>query len=195
MEVRDQLLEAAIRVINEHGWAGATTRRIADAAGVHEVTLFRHFGSKDALIREAMCWYADRTPIATLPDTPGDAAAELTTWARQYYTHVSEARGHIRRSIGECENYPEQIATRPAKRLHEGLERYLARLRERGVVSNDWDVRTAACLLIGTLFADAIGRDFIKDYLPEPAEEAPDRYVQLFLRAIGYSGTSVSPTS
>ena len=54
MTVRDQLLEAAARLYAETGYRGATTRRIAMQAGVNEITLFRHFGSKDALMREAI---------------------------------------------------------------------------------------------------------------------------------------------
>ena len=40
MEARDQLLQAALKVYAESGTRGATTRRIAQEAGVNEVTLF-----------------------------------------------------------------------------------------------------------------------------------------------------------
>src|ERR1051326_2984409 len=53
MERREELLRAAARVYARHGYRGSTTRRIADEAGVNEVTIFRQFGSKDALIHEA----------------------------------------------------------------------------------------------------------------------------------------------
>jgi AcrR family transcriptional regulator len=54
MNVKDQLVEAALQVYAEGGYHGATTRRIAAAAGVNEITLFRHFGSKDVRLREAL---------------------------------------------------------------------------------------------------------------------------------------------
>ena len=54
MSVREQLLVAAARVYGEVGYHGATTRRISVEAGVNEITLFRHFGSKDALLRDAI---------------------------------------------------------------------------------------------------------------------------------------------
>ena len=40
------LLDAALLVIGERGVKGATTRLIAERAGVNEVTLFRKFGTK-----------------------------------------------------------------------------------------------------------------------------------------------------
>ncbi len=54
MDVRDSLLRAATSVFAEVGTRGATTRRIAREAGVNEVTLFRHFKSKDELIQAAL---------------------------------------------------------------------------------------------------------------------------------------------
>ena len=45
-----RLLEAATRVFARSGLEGATTREIAREAGVNEVTLFRHFQSKENLL-------------------------------------------------------------------------------------------------------------------------------------------------
>ena len=188
MELREQLLAATVRVVSEHGWRGATTRRIAEAAGVNEVTLFRHFGSKETLIREAMCWNAARAPIALLPDEPGDARGELIEWARKHYGHLVEVRSHIRKTIGEFELHPdiEDWPRRVPKHLATMLEQYLTRLRERGLTRGDWQPRAAASMLLGTLFADAISRDLMPDHLPSPAEDAPRQYVELFLNAVGY---------
>jgi len=52
--VKDLLLEAASGVFAERGFTGATTREIADRAGVAEPLLFRHFGSKPRLFLEAV---------------------------------------------------------------------------------------------------------------------------------------------
>jgi AcrR family transcriptional regulator len=50
---RDRLLAAAADVFAEKGFRGATTRDIAERAGITEPMLFRHFGSKRALFEEA----------------------------------------------------------------------------------------------------------------------------------------------
>lgn len=47
---RQRLLEAALGLFEERGYAETTTAQIAEAAGVSEMTLFRHFPSKDRLL-------------------------------------------------------------------------------------------------------------------------------------------------
>ena len=46
---RDRALDAALGLFVERGYKGATTRAIAERAGVNEVTLFRLFGTEQGL--------------------------------------------------------------------------------------------------------------------------------------------------
>lgn len=52
--VRALLLDSARRTFAAKGYAGASTREIATAAGVHEALIFRHFGNKVNLFRSAV---------------------------------------------------------------------------------------------------------------------------------------------
>src|SRR6476661_2123058 len=47
---RERRLDAAGQTFSRDGIRGATTREIARKAGVNEVTLFRHFKSKEQLL-------------------------------------------------------------------------------------------------------------------------------------------------
>ena len=53
-EPRRLLLDAARDLFAQQDYRSTTTREIAEAAGVTEYLLFRHFGSKAALFREAL---------------------------------------------------------------------------------------------------------------------------------------------
>jgi AcrR family transcriptional regulator len=53
-ETADRILRAFLSLAAERGLSAVTTRDIAAAAGVNEVTVFRHFGDKAALAREAV---------------------------------------------------------------------------------------------------------------------------------------------
>jgi len=49
-----KILDAAVKVFSSEGYAGATTRKIAQEANVTEVTLFRKFQSKENLLKEVL---------------------------------------------------------------------------------------------------------------------------------------------
>lgn len=60
---RRQILEVASGIFARKGYDGATTREIAEEAGVNEALLFRHFPSKEALywtMLEELCLAASR---------------------------------------------------------------------------------------------------------------------------------------
>jgi TetR/AcrR family transcriptional regulator len=46
---RRQIIQAAIEVFAKHGFRGTTTKQIAEAAGVSEAIIFRHFATKQDL--------------------------------------------------------------------------------------------------------------------------------------------------
>jgi AcrR family transcriptional regulator len=190
MTVRDRILEAASQVYAETGYRGATTRRIAQAAGVSEITLFRHFGSKDALIKEAL-GMASCASLTTLPATPADPERELREWCRTRFEHLHASRALIRKVMGEIEEHPE--ITRVAKSCPSTsvleLREYVSRLRERGLADPDAPAGAATAMLIGALFADAVGRDIMTEIYDYDIDEAIAGYVRLFLRAIGASPT------
>ena len=48
-ERRQQLLQVAMRLFSEKGFSGTTTKEIAQAAGISEATVFKHFANKDEL--------------------------------------------------------------------------------------------------------------------------------------------------
>ncbi len=186
MNVRDQLLEAAVRVYAEAGYRGATTRRIALEAGVNEITLFRHFGSKDVLMREAIARHR-RGATFTLPAEPGDPVRELTEFVSSHLAEMRERRSLIRTCMGEFEEHPEIMApdSSPPALAAAALSGYLVRLRELRLATATFDECVAATMLMGVVFADAMGRDIMGDLFPRDAEETLREYVRIFLRGLG----------
>ncbi len=183
---RQQLLEAAARIYAEAGFRGATTRRIADEAGVNEVTLFRLFGSKGALIAEAIRAHTRVSPAEPLPAVPVDPAAELTAWASADHAFLLEARGMILTSMAEMHERPECAepnAEHPMETFRD-LTGYIERLAAHRFIPSADDAKAAATMLKGSIFADAMGRDLMPEMFP-PVDKAPAAYVRLFLRSLG----------
>jgi AcrR family transcriptional regulator len=187
MDVREALLRAAIKVFAETGTRGATTRRIAQEADVNEVTLFRHFKSKDDLLRAAVQLFASQATTHTLPDHPQDPRAELVQWCRGHHRELYKVRALIRRSMGEFDEHPDNCAQcmQASVRIANELVSYLGQLRALGLTSGDWDARAAAAMLMGAIFSDALGRDTMPERYPYSMRDAVEKYVDLLLSAIG----------
>src|SRR5688572_24982316 len=46
----EAIVAAALRLLDEHGFAALTTRRLAVAMGIHQPTIYRRVADRDALL-------------------------------------------------------------------------------------------------------------------------------------------------
>ncbi|MFL6255045.1 MAG: TetR/AcrR family transcriptional regulator [Pyrinomonadaceae bacterium] len=71
---RLQIAEVAMRLFSERGFRGTTTKEIAQAAGVSEAIIFRHFATKEelytAIIDFKGCGGAAKSSVAGRPERP-----------------------------------------------------------------------------------------------------------------------------
>ncbi|MEX2284654.1 MAG: helix-turn-helix domain-containing protein [Gemmatimonadota bacterium] len=187
MEVKTKILEATLRVFAETGYRGATTRRIAQEADVNEVTLFRHFGSKDELIHAAVRYAALEEDRPRLPEQPADPHGELTDWARAHYGRMYARRAMIRTCIGESGEHPDVAGCVSEGPRQTGVmvKAYFRRLQERGVVNKTANLDVVTATLMSVLFVDAVNRELTPELFPYSREAAPEHYVNLVLEAAG----------
>ena len=201
IENRTKILDAARRIYSQYGWRGATTRRIAEAAGVNEVTLFRQFGNKEALLGAVMADSAEHNSLPPFPLAPENPEQELTLWAVAHHRRLCEMREMIRQMMGQLAERPEvaSCAATGPQGAAAMLREYVVRLRRAGWLNTGvgstppGDASAAVTMLMGTLFSDAMGRDFMPEMFPTPAEQAVGSYVRLFLRGLAANDAPVAP--
>ena len=186
IDAREKLLEVAARVYAEAGYHGTTTRRIAQEADLNEVTLFRHFGSKDALLREAI-EHADQQARQRLDPEAVDPIAEMHRWALASFERFYTQKNLIRQVMGDMVQRP-AIAPRicdDTTHEFEQLVTFMARQEERGLFpSSDPAMReAAAAMLVHALLGNALWRDLVPD-MPPP-DICARLFVEVLLRAIG----------
>jgi len=187
LPTRERILEAAATVFHREGHRGATTRRIAAEAGVNEVTLFRHFPSKEALLAAAIDRQSERALEAlrpgTLPATPGDLRAELRQRMLEVLTAFVRSRDAHRTSLFEWGRDPELDSRlmRVANEVFDEFERYLAAARDAGLIRHDIDPRTAAVTLLAVLFSDGLLREVMPQRFAAPEDAMLDDYLAMLL--------------
>ncbi len=190
-EIRHRILAAAARVYAQYGFRGATTRLIASEAGVNEVTLFRTFGSKAELLQEMLKSQMISAEVPTLPVVVGDPHVEMTAWCARVLEYL---RGHadiVRKTIAEAEERPDAACAACEKPNEAGasLARYAVQLNDQGLADPDADIHTSVSMFMSAMYGDALYREIMPEAFPQPAKDAPAKYVHTFLRALGLRAT------
>jgi AcrR family transcriptional regulator len=188
MSTKRDLLDVTARLFAEHGWRGTTTRRIAEEAGVNEVTLFRHFGSKEALLGEAIRAVAqDVHPESGLPEVPVRLRGELLEWVTRQHARLRQHGSLIRTCLAEFEQHPElaPVACDGSVSAFADAARYLSVARQRGMLSAHGSIEAATVMLMNAVFMDAVTRDVIEGCRPVAETDALQEFVDLTLRALG----------
>lgn len=188
--VHDRLLEAAHAVFAEEGFRGATTRKIAARAGVNEVTLFRHFASKEELLGaavdrqvEASIAMLGRSP---LPPEPGEVRVELHGFLTATLFGFVAAHQAVRTSMGEWGHHPvlDDRLTGTSRFVSSEVERYLASAQERGLIRTDVDHVVAAQALIATIFSHGMLHQMMPERFPLGPEESVAAYLTIVLEGL-----------
>lgn len=89
-----RILSAALAVWREEGYRNATTRKVAERAGVGEVTLFRRFGDKCGLFGAALATEAERFQALGAHYT-GDVEVDLLAIVNAYQALLDRNGGIV----------------------------------------------------------------------------------------------------
>jgi AcrR family transcriptional regulator len=189
---RTRIIEATARCYAQYGSRGATTRRIADEAGVNEITIFRHFGSKEALLELVTREWAAVQEPPSLPMSPIDPVSEISDWVTHQYRQLSQWSPFIRRTLGESSEHPDasKATCESSTYTSAHLFAYVLRLQDVGFLIDtqltaEVDRRYACTMLTSSLFSDAVWREVMPQMFPGTPDEAISAYVRLFAQAIG----------
>lgn len=188
---RERLLAAGLRLISEQGYHGATTRRIAESAGVSEVTLFRHFRTKGGLFEEILRQRSFlprlRSLIADVEGLPTDEG--LRRIAARYLETLGERRELVKIMLAEVHEYPADVRaahTAFIRAMDSSLAGYFAARQRQGQLRS-FPAMTAAKGFLRMLFAYfaveeiIMGRRIARDHRKRIAAE----FVDLFLNGAG----------
>jgi AcrR family transcriptional regulator len=192
-ETRARLIEATKSVVREVGYAHATTKAVAEAAGVAEGTIYRHFPDKVSLFFAAALSGSQViiAEFATLPDQAGTATVQENL--ERALIRLLEVRQDLLPLELAMMSDPEMAKRRQAMAAPEllpglpsppeAISAYLDAEARLGRVRSDLDSRQVSLVLLSALFGLMIapGAD---PTVPEDASTQIGPFVSLMLRGI-----------
>jgi AcrR family transcriptional regulator len=119
-ERRAALLSAAMRVLDRDGMRGLTYRSVAQEAGVSHGLVRHHFGSRDALIHEAVLDLAERSLQSTRLESGTGRLEDLGAGTSRMVTEPQNLPGVDYELVLEARRRPEL-----APAVHALYDRYL----------------------------------------------------------------------
>jgi AcrR family transcriptional regulator len=183
-----RILQAALELFSERGYAGATTREIARRADIAEVTLFRHFPSKEKLFEAVVNAYlpspefgAVMTRARKLPYPEA-----LTLIAGAFLEELRVRKDLILIMYSECQRHGElmeRIYLSLVDNLVGLLAGYFGELQRAGAI-RQFDVRAGAGAFLGMWFALYEAGQLSPGSYPSGPEtaEVVSEYIEIFVR-------------
>lgn len=188
LSTRARILEASLRLFSEKGYMGATTKEISAESGIAEVTLFRHFPSKERLFEEMLSTYtflpALKEIMPTIRNMPYEEA--LFSVAQRLLERLYLMRDLIKIMHSEIHIYPEKIRKMYHSFIDEmfkTLAAYFDEMQKKGTL-RPFDSIMAARAFLGMFFAYFTQTSIFmfKKYRPDETESLIREYVRFFVQ-------------
>ncbi|MFD0713289.1 TetR/AcrR family transcriptional regulator [Paenibacillus sp. GCM10027626] len=147
----DKILSATIDLMSEKGYKAVTVKEIAAAASVSEMTVFRTFGSKKAILDAVIDTYLFSAPIEqTIQNNiTYELEADLMMISELYHNVLKKNKKLFLISVMERKTMPEMHLNlhQNASKFFEVVTEYMRMMQEKGKV-RPGDPKTQALTLM-----------------------------------------------
>jgi AcrR family transcriptional regulator len=205
-ERRMQILRVAVSLFSQRGFSGTTTREIAQAAGVSEAMVFRHFATKEelysAILDHKACSDSSFNPVALIGDAvkrKDDRAVfeGLALSALEHHECDPEFHRLLLHAALEQHELAEMFWERNVRPVYEFLGDYIRQRQTDGVMI-DMEPAVVVRYFIGMVIHHSLNNtlwDPKRSLLNISNEAAAHSFANILLSGINNHQTSEQPTS
>lgn len=187
-ERREEIIRVTLMLAAKQGVDDVTTQDMAQAMGVTQGAVFRHFPNKDAIWLAVMQWVRDRM-MAVLTRAAAQGRDPLDALQHMFYAHIAFIAGHpaIPRVLTSEHLHGRNVVLRQlVTEIMLGYEAKIAGLLQDGQaqqqVRPDIDTQAAATLYIGMIQGLVLQTSILRGRRTLAAEAA--RTFPIFLEAV-----------
>lgn len=202
-DTRNRIIAAAAELFAERGYAGTSTRLIAERAGVNEVTLFRQFKNKQGILAAlGTSWQSNMAGFAVeqLPESE-DTVGTIEALARIELRQATAVGPVAMRLVLDARTSPEVaevLASGPEDNFG-GLAEYLTERQAAGDLRGDIDPNVMAEAFFSLTSQAVMSRQVLHgESEPQygmPLDEAGRQLLEIFLTGVVAEGDKRRRTS
>jgi AcrR family transcriptional regulator len=164
----EQVFQAVLQTIIARGYTGATTKQLAEAANVSEVSLFRKYGSKLQLVKQAIASIIEQTDFEGAIYYSGDLEADLLRVVQAYRDSAVKHGQFIAILLSELPRHPEMMEmTDGPFEIFKRIGQLLARYQAEGILSQEHPMHSLAALLGPMMQVTLMRNAKYKDAVPD----------------------------
>ena len=164
----EKVYQAVLQTVIERGYAGATTKQMAAAADISEMSLFRKYGNKLQLVKGAITWIAEQTDYESNIRYTGEITADLLEVVTLYQESVIKHGQFFIILLSEMTRYPElmEITDTPFS-IFKSMGQILVRYQEEGKLRQEHPLHALASLLGPMIYISMMRNANLEAFLPE----------------------------
>jgi len=183
---RERLLETAIAMFAEKGYAGTSVREIVEQAGVSKPVLYYYFKSKERLFLAILeqAEELQKQLLAEILEANGGVLNQLLVLYRRIYAGISERRSLYKMIHGLIFGPPQGAPPYDFTRYHRHMIEAIGTIYKRGLSGGEVK-KTAAdefAYLVLSLIDFCLHMDQIQPHLSDPRR--PERLLRLAFEGI-----------
>ncbi len=188
-EPRSRILQAAQRLFARRGFDGTTTHDLAEAAGVAEGTLFRHFENKKAILVEVVTqgWVEILTDLLTELSEMGSYKA-IAQVMKKRMLNLHQNADLLRVCFMEAQFHPDlrdRIQAEVIVKMTDVAEAFFQTAMERGIY-RPMNPRVVAQVFLGMFTVAGFSRDTLmpEQSSPDAMKEMAEGIADIFLNGV-----------
>jgi AcrR family transcriptional regulator len=203
-ERRKEILRVAVRLFSQRGFRGTTTKEIAQAAGVSEAIIFRHFATKQELYAAIL----DHKACDSGMEDPCDLVAEavqrkddravfegLALAALQHHEHDTEFNRLLLYAALEGHELAQMFWERTVLNFYEFLSGYIKERQQDGAM-RDVEPRVVVRAFIGTIIHHSLNNNLWDPHrrlLNITNQDAAREFTKILLEGVTTNNTKRTP--
>ncbi len=191
VETERKLREAAVEVFSKHGYDAATTKLVAQTAGINEALINRYFHGKSGLLSAVIYEYVKEEHQLQLKYPPSETLeGEITQYClfRMDEARIAE-RGHMMRIVTSRVAVDEELRASLLKQLPIGkgdprLVKRFEQLKSLGRMAKDLDSDMIAQTIGGQIFSNMVFGHLIFGVSLDEVTKSMNHFIKVYARGL-----------